>query len=229
MSHEWTDRLSEYLDGGLSAAEKNALERHLADCPECVRTLQELRRVVARARQLDDRRPAGDVWSAIAARLDTAETADVVAIERPRRRTVSFTLPQLAAAAIAAIMLSGSGAFLALRLGSPRSTPVVVVESPVTPMAPSALAAPVGFDEAKYGAAVVELEQVLAAGRGRLDTATVRIIETNLRIIDAALADAKAALAADPANPYLNGHLADTMRRKVALLRQATALVAAAS
>jgi hypothetical protein len=36
-------------------------------------------------------------------------------------------------------------------------------------------------------------------------------------------------VAADSANLYLNTHLAETMRRKIDLLRQAAALVAAVS
>jgi len=70
---------------------------------------------------------------------------------------------------------------------------------------------------------------VLDAGRGRLDTATVRVIERNLATIDSAIAQAQRAVAADSANIYLNSHLADTRRRKLELLRQAAALVASVS
>ena len=76
-----------------------------------------------------------------------------------------------------------------------------------------------------YAAAVADLEQVLAEGRGKLDSTTVRVIEQNLAAIDRAIADAQQALAADSANLYLNTHLAETMRRKLDLLRQAAALV----
>ena len=62
MKDQWTDRLSEYLDGELGAAERAALEGHLATCAECGATLAELRRVVARARALDDRPPTADLW-----------------------------------------------------------------------------------------------------------------------------------------------------------------------
>jgi hypothetical protein len=78
-----------------------------------------------------------------------------------------------------------------------------------------------------YDAAIAELEGALAAGRGRLDTATVRQIEQNLAVIDRAIAQARAALAADPADAYLNHHLADTMRRKLQLLRRASTLATA--
>jgi hypothetical protein len=84
------------------------------------------------------------------------------------------------------------------------------------------LAASTSFDHA-----VAELEQVLAERRDRLDTATVRVLEQSLRTIDRALAQARAALATDPNDPYLNAHLADTMRRKLNLMRRAATLVAA--
>ena len=80
-----------------------------------------------------------------------------------------------------------------------------------------------------YDAAVADLERVLDAGRGRLDTTTVRVIERNLATIDSAIAQAQRAVAADSANLYLNSHLAETMRRKLELLRQAAALVSSVS
>jgi hypothetical protein len=57
----------------------------------------------------------------------------------------------------------------------------------------------------------------------------VRIIKQNIAIIDQAIDQAQRALAADPANPYLSNHLAGTLRRKVELLRRATALNAVQS
>jgi hypothetical protein len=76
-----------------------------------------------------------------------------------------------------------------------------------------------------YAAAVADLERVLAEGRGKLDPTTIKVIEQNLAAIDRAIAEAQRALDADSANLYLNTHLAETMRRKLDLLRQAAALV----
>jgi hypothetical protein len=80
-----------------------------------------------------------------------------------------------------------------------------------------------------YDSAVDDLERILAEGRGRLDSTTVRVLEQNLALIDRAIAQAQRAVAADSANVYLNTHLAETMRRKIDLLRQAAALVSAVS
>ena len=83
------------------------------------------------------------------------------------------------------------------------------------------------FDESKYQAAVAELERVLRDHRDKLDPATVQILEHNLAIIDRAIAEARSALLADPANPYLNGHLAQQLKRKIWLLQRVTDVVAA--
>jgi hypothetical protein len=78
-----------------------------------------------------------------------------------------------------------------------------------------------------YDATVAELQQLLATESSRLDTSTVRILTQNLAVIDRALAEARRAVAKDPANPYLRAHLASTMRRKVDLLRRATVIAGA--
>src|SRR5688500_4598638 len=109
MMDKWTDRLSEYLDGDLPLSERRELEKHLESCFECHSVLAELREVVARGRTLPDAEPANDLWSGIAERIGDApvQTADVKVIDfsshqasRPSRR-FAFSLPQLAAAAIA--------------------------------------------------------------------------------------------------------------------------------
>jgi hypothetical protein len=109
--------------------------------------------------------------------------------------------------------------------------PTVTLVQPTPPGQGEVTVSPVAAPSAarSYDAAVHVLEQVRAQGRGRLDTATVRVLEQNLTLIDRAIAEASRAVAADSANVYLNTHLAETMRRKVDLLRQAVALVAAES
>src|SRR5690242_6390457 len=75
MKDQWTDRLSEYLDGDLTPAERTTLEAHLAACGTCRTTLDELRRVVARAQALDDRPPAADLWPGIAEHIGVVSLA----------------------------------------------------------------------------------------------------------------------------------------------------------
>jgi anti-sigma factor RsiW len=223
MTH-WTDRLSDYLDGTLTGAERHDCALHLESCAECAATLDELRRVVARAQALQNRAPRADLWAGIASRIGVSSPGITsLGAERTRRR-VAFTLPQLAAASIALVLLSAGGAWLALSRGGNREIPLTV-SGRTGDTAAAATVSWVSRADPKYDARVAELQKALDEGRGRLDTATVRVIEKNLRIIDAAIGQARRALAADPANQYLNVHLADTMRRKLDLLRTASALV----
>lgn len=210
MSDQWSDRLSEYLDGELTVAEQAELETHLQSCAECTTLLGDLRRVVGRARALEDRPPARDLWPEIAGRIGVARG--------PRR--FSFSLPQLAAAGIALAVLAGGAAWLA----HPNRAPSVAAIAPEQSPSPAARLA--GSTSVQgYDAAVADLQQVLRTGKERLDTATVRVLEQNLAVIDSAIAQAQRAVAADSSNLYLNSHLAATMRRKLELLRQAAALV----
>ena len=213
MTDPWTDRLSDYLDGDLPPAERTAMETHLASCAECAETLIGIRRVITRARALDDRAPSADLWPGVAAGIGARRS--------PRR--FSFSMPQLAAAGIALAALSGAAGWV-LSPGVPAGAPTVATPGS-QPLVTQVRAPTTG----SYDAAVADLEQVLAAGRGQLDTATVRVLEQNLATIDRAIAQAQRAVATDSANLYLNTHLAATMRRKLELLRQAAALVAAVS
>jgi anti-sigma factor RsiW len=215
MSDQWTDRLSEYLDGDLAEPERAALEAHLSGCADCSETLAGLRRIVMRARSLDDRPPVRDLWPGIAKRIGTGSV----------RRRITFSVPQLLAAGIALAVLSGTGAWLL----HPDPAGIAAVQ-PTPPGAVSvATVRSAEVSTRGYDAAVEDLERVLAEGRGRLDSTTVRVLEQNLAIIDRAIAQARRAVAADSANLYLNSHLAETMRRKIDLLRQAAALVSAVS
>ena len=75
MNDQWTNRLSEYIDGELDNEERVALEAHLATCGACYATLAELRQVVARAQALADAEPETDLWPEIRARLTPAHGA----------------------------------------------------------------------------------------------------------------------------------------------------------
>ena len=227
-SHPAGERMSEYLDGGLAPVERAALEAHVAGRADCSATLAGLRAVVERAalERGAEHAPATDLWPGIAARLAPRRAAILRPAAGWRGFRVSFALPQLAAAALALMLLSAGTVWLVVGRRAP---------APVAPRGPSTSsgeAALIGPDAAladfgftRYDAAIADLERVLAEHRNQLDPATVRVVEENLRIIDQATQQALKALKADPSNPYLNDHVADQMRRKVELLRQVTSLI----
>ena len=229
MSDQWTDRLSEYLDDELPEGERITLEAHLQGCRECSEVLADLLAVVRRARLLENKPPELDLWPGIAQRIgSTATTPTVDLASRRVSRRWSFSLPQLAAAGIALMAVSGGSVWFLSGASGARQQPVshpVALAPSSNPPAINAVAVRRGTATQSYAVAVADLEQVLANGRGQLDSTTIRVIEQNLAAIDKAIAQAQQALNADPANLYLNTHLAETMRRKLDLLRQAAALV----
>lgn len=165
--------------------------------------------------RLPEASPARDPWPAIAARLDRTR-----ALHR-----VSITWGQMAAAAVLLVAVSSGFTWLATRpSGRAVDEGRVVVADAESGGAPEEGIKPANFADAQYESAVSDLERLLRVDRGRLDPRTIVVIERNLRTIDQAIAEARRALDRDPANPYLNSHLADARRRKLDLLRRATEL-----
>jgi hypothetical protein len=247
MHDEWTDKLSDYLDGELTPREQAAVESHLQGCAACASVLEELKRVVAQARAITPRPPAANLWDGIAARIEAGRGASRVFAFPPQTgRRFAFSLPQLAAASLLIAAVSGGAVWsLANRAEtdrtdagrsanghptaqSPRGGDPVASRS-IDPGAsrstePDTSLEPVSLADAQYDAAVADLEGALKQGRGRLDASTIAIVEHNLQTIDEAIQQAREALASDPANTYLSSHLIEARRRKLDLLRRATAL-----
>jgi len=75
--------------------------------------------------------------------------------------------------------------------------------------------------EASYQTAIADLQRVLEAKQGQMAPETVQTLERNLRIIDAAIAESRAALEKDPNSRELTQMLTATYDAKVKVLRQA--------
>lgn len=219
MSEHPTERLSAYIDGDLTAAERTSIEQHLEACADCQGVLADLRGIVVRARSLEDRPPENDLWSGIEARLE--ERSLVVPIETHRaRRRLSFTMPQMAAAAVALIVLSVSATWWA-RSGAERGAnggpPVVAVQPDSS--------TPTQLASLDYDTAVADFEKLLATYRDRLDPETVATVETNLAVIDQAIEEIVEAIDADPESTHLYNYLAGARQRKLDVVRQATSII----
>jgi predicted anti-sigma-YlaC factor YlaD len=221
----WLDRLSEYVDGDLDAATTRQLEAHLDTCAECRATRDELVRVVAKARGVGYCMPERDLWSRIEAQV-TPQRADA-SIPRIGPRHVTVSIWRLAAAAAIVAVLAGGLAWMVASRGTGGGITIVqdttIAQPATTTLAPSAVAV------ASYREAVADLQRAFEAGRGTLRPETMRVIEENLRSIDVAIAQADSALRADPGSEYLTQYLAETMQRKLKLLRRAVEITAARS
>jgi len=166
-----------------------------------------------------DEMPTRDLWSGIQSK-----------IEKPVRKTagITFTLPQLAmAASLLIAVASGLTWLVAHPPAAAPKEPVIQAYGMTAEDDNGGQIIKANFADAQYNAAVSDLESILREERDRLDPRTVLIIERNLKAIDDAINEARTALDNDPANPYLNSHLADARQRKLELLRHATSLASA--
>jgi hypothetical protein len=80
--------------------------------------------------------------------------------------------------------------------------------------------------DAVYGREIEMLQKIVGQRKTMLDSSTVAIIERNLKIIDAAIEQSRAALAADPASRLLSQQLTHALDKKVELLRTAAMMPA---
>jgi hypothetical protein len=201
--------------------------------------LEQLRTVVQIARADADVLPKQDLWPGVLIEIQknappaagSRAPGEVVGFGAGRAsarasRHITFTLPQLALAASLLIAVSAGVAYVAAGRVSTvpiaRENPILAQAEPLLPSTGTVERA--NFADAQFNQAVADLEKVLTDRRDELDPRTVLIIERNLAAIDQAIREARAALDADPANTFLNSHLADARQKKLELLRQATML-----
>lgn len=242
MDSHVIERLSDHLDGDLSVEDAAAIEAHLQGCVECARVCDELRSVREAGASLPEWGPDRDLWPGILARVgasaattahddNTAHDGTVIDLRdrlatRPEegllRRHVRLTIPQLVAASVALMFLSGAGA-LAFQPAGPVATVAPGALSPVAQLVSN------GGEIAGFDEQVAALEAMLEEHREQLAENTVRILEKNLEIIDRAIDDSRRALERDPSSVFLQGHLAEALERKVGYLREAAQVVQAAT
>lgn len=200
---------------------------------------ERLRDLLARAEALPRSiAPPADAWREIRAVIDQdrgAETsrgrgADSQFV-RPGRGVSVIRLwqrPQFLAAA-ALLLIAGSSAITAIaigRRGEPeRRTVVTGIDARAATQKPPSSAAPASLAEFT----VIENEYILTAGRlserleaqeDKLSPETVATLKESVRIIDAAILEARRALAADPANAELVEMLSGSYEQKLDLLRR---------
>jgi hypothetical protein len=184
------------------------------------------------------------VWDGVAQSIREKEDSRQASRHLPKRpgervRRFAFTVPQLLAAGIALVLLSGTMVTVALQVTGPGR---VVVTDPG--LLPDEIPLGQSFEtagndpwtvslvtqiEEQYAGAISDLESLLREGQDKLDSATLRVIIDNLATIDEAIEQAREALLRDPAAAYLSELISVNMRRKLELLRDAAALVASES
>ncbi len=228
------DRLNDYVGGYLSGAERREVEEHLLACPDCRREAEALRDLVHEVGDLPKEiPPPPDLLLEMIATIRKREAEGVRLIRRPGASSASRPSPALAAAA-ALVMVAG--AVVAIMTGPSVPSGAIMTRTATGPDAPASARAgavapaTVGLmpdvlaAEAEFNRAAEELLAVLESRRAELPAGAYQVIDENLRIINEALAEVRAALDSDPANPRLGVMVTAIYRQKLSLLREAAGL-----
>ena len=206
MSHLSFEQISDLAERAPGAEDR---EPHLAECGECRETLRRVRALVAAAHALPrDVAPDPSLWPELRER-----------VRRTPRHPRRLWATRIAGLAAAAVIIFVAGVLVL----TPRGTGKAKGARLPTPDA-AAQTRLVSHVQGNYQATLDELRGTLDAQRATLSPSTVQVVERSLATIDSAIAEARAALAADPANEALLRILSAHYERKVELLQRATEL-----
>jgi len=206
-------RVDAYVDETTSRDENDLMAAHIGVCVECrseVAAERELRLRTAKLQTSID--PPEVVWRGI---------AESIAEEKVRRPGFGRGL----AVAAAAAALVFAAVLVGYSVGRQHGRVEVALDRSASESAGSQLS----FAALDIGAYQVARDELLSALEDRRDSFsqdTLRVVETNLRVIDQAIVRITAALSENPNNPRLTHRLASAYRQQIELLQRATRLPA---
>jgi hypothetical protein len=205
--------LTDLVDGALDPAARRVAEEHVARCDDCAARAQRVRALLVHASSLPSTMdpPAGE-WAQVRARIGESKTRTIATRPWWTRRSA------LLAAGLALVVVS-SGVTALLVRGSGVTTTPVAASATSQPLVPRLAAL-----EHDYTTVTRDLERELAERKHALTPETIAVVERSLRTIDAAIAEAREALARDPSSETLARLFVASHDQKVELLRHAMRL-----
>ena len=229
------DALNDFVDGRLDRKAAGDVSAHLASCPTCSAQHDELASLLASASQLPKAvLPPNDIWADLRTALNSRkDVALPTAGENAHRPPAIAARPRLSPkfvamlAAAAVILIALSSGITALVLKQDRAVAIQVPGGTTVPApqrSPAVLPASFRQTENEYNRTIDELKQAVDTQRDRLSPETIRTVDHSLAVVDSAIAEARAALIADPNNQMLMDLLSTSYQRKLDLLRRTSEL-----
>ncbi len=195
---------------------------HRASCAECRTLWAELDEISAEAARLPLLHPSRDLWAGIEARIGGGAAA-------PRTTRPLFARPMVRFAIAASLLMAVTSA-VTWQIASNRAalgldeTPQDLAAGVDAETATSLHLASFQASVTSMDREIAELQALVADRRKLLDPKTVSVLEANLRVIDRAIQESRAALVADPASRFLSEQFTRAYNSKLTLLRDAATL-----
>jgi tetratricopeptide (TPR) repeat protein len=213
-AHEY---ISRSVDGELAGRQAARLGRHLGSCGECRALLEDLRKIVGGATELDRPEPSDRVWRNIRTGLAAADVKPLVeGISLEPRPFFGLGAPALRYAGVAAlaVVLVVSGVVIGTRLGR-QGTPAGSDRGEKYTLAK--------LDEAEryYQQAIKSLSEAFISERGALVPQVAELFDRNLAVIDATIQACRRAVLEEPDDLQARSYLLSAYTEKVTLLDSA--------
>ncbi len=216
---EFAAGLDDFVDGALSEAERRAAVEHRDRCPACRAAEAGLAACLARAASLPRGvAPERDLWPGIVARIEKRNVWRGVFGGAGRVRWSRPGALAAAAAVLVAVSSLVTAVLVVRRAPSPAHSGVTAGVTTASLQLAQA--------RGTYEAARTQLLAALAARRGSLSPATLKVVKDNLAIIDTAVRNMEEALARDPGNRELPALLVTAYQQEIDLLQRATRIPA---
>ena len=224
--HVTFEELNDYVDGRLERSAASRVSEHLVQCASCRSEHTQLSELLSEASAtkiaID---PGEDLWSQVSQAIESRKTVALpVASNAPGVNAAKVGIhvsPRiLAAAAVILIVLSSGVTTVVLRSSDNQIAVLPSAKVPVAVVLPASFQA----TEDEYARTISELRIAVDAQRGSLSAETIRTVDHSLAVVDSAIAEARAALIADPNNRTLVDLLASSYQKKLDLLRRTSEL-----
>jgi len=239
--------ITDFIDDALGAAERDRVERHLAECDECRTLVEDLRDIRRVAGSLDERQPPARAWARLerAIRIEERELSPTEtasgnvrafggrqAGSKPVATRPAFRqwIGLVAAAAVLIVATAASLRYLMsgdrhVALGTAATSTAPLDDSARSQASAAAVEAELRAAEEHYDRAIKGLEQIATAEQGALDANTAATLQKNLAVIDQAITESRAAVVAQPSSEPARESLLESFRTKLALLQDTVALI----
>ena len=248
------DLLDPSPDRSLDASTRERMDAHLLNCADCSALLADLKQIRTDAGKLPLLTPSHDLWGGIESRIEApivklpvytdaqmAPRVDaniaagpeiVVMPTAPRQVSVLRRKARWQLAAAAAILIAATAGII---WGVTWSVAQRPLEFSAAQLADTGFAAAMANTQnvknasrpalnQTYEGEISTLRTLVDARRAELDSVTVAVIEKNLKVIDDAIAESKAALAKSPTSAFLFDRLTDAYDSKLRTLRAIAAM-----
>jgi len=225
--------ITDYVDETLAPNQRDGVERHLAECRECRRLIDDFREIRRVAGTLDERQPPARAWARLerAIKIEQEHLGEASGRQPHGPRASRSAFRQwIGFAAAAAVLVIATVAGLRYLMVAPArpATPATAAsagDAPPTQASAAAVEAELRAAEEHYDKAIKGLEQIASAEQGALDANTAATLQKNLAVIDQAINESRAAVIAQPSSEPARESLLESFRSKLALLQDTVALI----